>query len=282
MTRSIEVVPTKEGVGAEILGIDLASELSNSDWTALRDAYRDYGVIFFRDQEITPEQHIAFAKRWGKININRFFTPVEGYPEIAEVLKEPDQTVNIGGAWHTDHSYDQEPALGSVLVARELPQSGGDTLFADMYKAYEALSDGLKETLNNLKAVHSSRHVFGDQGAYAEMDEDLKDRIGNSNAAQQDAVHPVIITHPLSGRKALYVNMAFTLRFEGWTPEESQTLLAYLYGHACREEFTTRFEWKDGSIAFWDNRATWHNALNDYHGQRRLMHRITIEGGPLN
>lgn len=148
-----------------------------------------------------------------------------------------------------------------------------------MYKAYDSLSEGMKKMLNGLNAVHSSRHVFGDQSAYVEA---MDDRLSNTEAATQDAIHPVIITHPESGRKALYVNPAFTLHFEGWTAEESKPLLDYLYTHATLMENTTRFKWDVGSIAFWDNRCTWHYALNDYQGERREMHRITIEGSPLN
>ena len=225
---------------------------------------------------MTNEEHIAFARRFGPIDINRFFTAVEGYPEIAEVRKEKEQTQNIGGGWHTDHSYDQVPAMGSVLVARDLPQSGGDTLFASMYAAYDDLSDGMKQNLSGLRAVHSSRHVFGNQGAYKNSTE-MKDRFGNPEAVG-DVVHPAVITHPLSGRKALYVNPGFTTKFAGWTVEESRPLLEFLYRHAVRPEFTCRFRWAPGSVAFWDNRSTWHYALNDYHGQRRLLHRITIGG----
>ena len=237
-------------------------------------------MIFFRDQKLTPEQEITFARRWGEININRFFTSVDDYPEIAMVLKEPNQKKNIGGNWHTDHSYDTEPALGSILFAHEVPKSGGDTVFASMYSAYETLSDGLKGTLEGMSARHSSRHVFGP--SRVEKEDDTVGRIKNAEAANQDAVHPVVITHPETGRKALYVNPGFTLGFEGWTDAESQPLLEYLYAHATRPEFTCRFDWKPGSIAFWDNRATWHFAINDYHGEKRLMHRITIEGSKLH
>ena len=195
-----------------------------------------------------------------------------------QVTKEPGQDVNIGGGWHTDHSYDFEPALGSILVAKELPATGGDTWFCNMYKAYDGLSDGLKQTLLGLRAVHSARHVFGSAGA--DYDKATSGRIGNSDAADvlADPVHPVVVKHPLSGKLSLYVNSAFTLRFEGWTAEESAPLLAYLYEQAPREENVTKFKWQPGSVAFWDNRATWHYALNDYQGQRREMHRITIEG----
>jgi taurine dioxygenase len=277
---SIAVRPVSTAVGAEILGLDLADTLPDATVDAIRNALFQHGVVFFRDQKLTPEQHVAFAQRFGVINVNRFFKTVDGHPMIAEVRKEPDQVGNIGGGWHTDHSYDQVPAMGSILYAREVPETGGDTLFASMYAAYDALSDGLKQTLEGLQALHSSRHVFGVE-AYAGRG-DLKGRYLNPEAATQDAVHPVVVRHPGSGRKALYVNSAFTVRIVGWTDEESRPLLQYLYQHAARPEFTYRFQWREGSLAFWDNRCTWHYALNDYHGHRRLMHRITVEGVALS
>ena len=275
-SNRLEIRPVSGAVGAEIHGVDLAEPIIDETLSTIRRTLADRGVVFFRDQWLTPEQHIAFARRFGNININRFFAHADGYPEIALVVKEPHQTKNIGGGWHTDHSYDQEPALGSILYAREVPLSGGDTLFASMYAAYDALSDGLKQTLEGLRARHSSRHVFGVERG------DLKGRIGNPELATQDAIHPVVITHPESGRKALYVNPGFTLGFEGWTDDELRPLLDYLYRHAVKPEFTCRFQWQKGSLAFWDNRATWHYAANDYHGEHRLMHRITLDGGPLN
>ncbi len=274
LSNRLEIRPMAGAVGAEIGGVDLA-DLSDGHVADIKEALAQHGVIVFRDQTLTEEQHIAAARRFGEIDINRFFAKTERHPEIALVVKEPDQTVNIGGGWHTDHSYDVLPALGSMLYARAVPPLGGDTMFASMYAAYDTLSDGLKETLSGLRAVHSSRHVFGKNR------EGLKGRVGNHDLATQDAVHPVAIVHPESGRKALYVNPGFTLRFDGWTAEESAPLLSYLYKHAARPEFTCRLRWREGSLAFWDNRSTWHYALNDYQGERRLMHRITIAGGPL-
>lgn len=283
-SNGVEIQPLTSGFGAEIRGVDLGAEVDESAFQRMRNAFHEYGVIFFRDQELTPEQHIAFAERWGDINVNRFFQSVDGYPRIAEVRKEPDQKINIGGGWHTDHSYDEAPAMGSILYAREVPSAGGDTLYANMALAYETLSDGLKQTLESLRAVHSSRHVFGaaavTQATGAKND--IAGRIGNADAATQDVVHPVVIRHPDTGRKILYVNPGFTLHFEGWTPSESRPLLRYLYNHATVPERTIRFHWEKGSIAFWDNRTTWHYALNDYHGERRLMHRITLEGVPVS
>jgi taurine dioxygenase len=282
-TNEIEIRPVATGFGAEIGGIDLAGSVADTTVAAIRDALARFGVIFFHRQSLSPQQHIAFAERFGKINVNRFFQSVEGCPQIAEVRKEPDQTINIGGGWHTDHSYDEAPAMGSILYALEVPSTGGDTLFANMALAYESLSDGLRKTLDGLNAVHSSRHIFGAKAVTQTKDnkDDLGSRLGNPEAAVQDVVHPVVIRHPESGRKTLYVNPGFTLRFEGWSPAESAPLLRFLYKHATVPERTIRFHWRKGSIAFWDNRATWHYALNDYQGEKRLMHRITLEGVPV-
>ena len=273
----MKVVPMQGGCGAEVQGLDL-KDLTGAEVDAIVAAQAQHGVVFFHDQSMTPAEQLRVARRFGDVNVNRFFTPVPSEPEVALVLKEPRHETNIGGGWHTDHSYDDIPALGSMLHAKEVPTSGGDTLFANMYLAAEALSDGLRRTLMGMSAVHSSRHVFGSKGFYSRMEDD---RYHNPELATQDAVHPVIVRHPVSGRAALYVNPGFTLRFDGWTPEESRPLLTYLYELGAREEHTCRFHWREGSVAFWDNRATWHHALNDYPGERRLMHRVTIEGEPL-
>nr|MCS5547615.1 TauD/TfdA family dioxygenase [SAR86 cluster bacterium] len=207
----IIINPASGSIGAEIGGVDLSEDLSDAVFSEIRQTFIEHGLIFFRNQELTPDDHLRFAKRWGEININRFFAKVEGHEQIAEVKKDTDQEINIGGAWHTDHSYDQIPAMGSILLARETPKTGGDTLFANMYRAYESLSDGLKGTLESMNACHSSRHVFGAHTGYAEAS---NQRIGNPELATQDAIHPVIITHPESKRKALYVNPEFTVNFE--------------------------------------------------------------------
>lgn len=277
LSNSLEIRPSGGGAGAFVDNIDLA-RLDAGTADTLKTALGDYGVLFFRDQDLTTDQHLAVAEHFGGVNVNRFFAHVPDEPRIAEVRKEPDQKANIGGGWHTDHSYDQIPAMGSILLARETPPLGGDTVFANMYAAYDNLSDGLKATLETLNGVHSSRHVFGKEARYKERGEDLKGRLGNEDAAQQDAIHPIVIKHPISGKKALYVNPGFTIGIEGWKAEESKPLLDYLYQHASRQEFQYRFQWQNGSIAFWDNRATWHFAINDYTGHRRLMHRITVEG----
>ncbi len=276
----MEFSPISGACGAEVSGVDLARDLTPERVQALQAGLGAHGVLVFRDQTLAPEAHLAMGEAFGGVNINRFFRAVEGHPGIAEVRKEPEQRSNIGNDWHTDHSYDAEPALGSILVARELPPTGGDTQFASMYAAWEALSDGLKAMLADMKAVHSSRHVFGARARYR-RESDLTGRLGNTEAATQDAVHPVVIRHPVSGRPALYVNRGFTLRFDGWTEEESRPLLEMLYRHGSRPEFTCRVRFRPGTVVFWDNRCTWHYALNDYPGHRRLMHRVTVEGAPL-
>jgi taurine dioxygenase len=273
--EGLTVVPLPN-CGAEVLGVDL-NNMSANEFAAVKKAYADYGIIFFRDQKLSEDQHIAFAKKFGEIDVNKFFPHIDGYREIAKVGKEKEQKTNIGGGWHTDHSYDQIPAMGSILVARTLPPAGGDTLFANMYAAYDTLDDETKAQIANLNAVHSNSHVFGSKAYYnnEERTEFARDE------AVGEAVHPVVITHPLSGKKALYVNPGFVLRFENQTMAESNPLLQKLFAHAMNARFHTRFQWKPGSIAFWDNRATWHYALNDYHGHERLMHRITIAGEAL-
>lgn len=266
--------PLSEHVGTEAIGVDL-KRLDDQDFRVLQRTVAERGVLFVRNQDLTPEQHIEFARRWGTIDINNYFPANGGHPEIAEVRKAETQTTNIGGGWHTDHSYDQVPAMGSILLARETPPTGGDTLFASLGAAYDSLSTGLQATLAGLRAVHSADHVYSAEGVYAKTDlaADLK-----GHDVRTRAVHPVVIRHPVTGRKLLYVNPAFTLHFEGWTRAESVPLLHYLYGIPQREEFQCRLSWAPGSIAIWDNRSTWHYAINDYQGHRRLMHRITIAG----
>ncbi len=275
MSNTDIVIDPADGVGAYISGFDLADAANTNEVSVLREALGEYGVLFFRGQALTEKQHISLAEAFGDININRFFPMVDGQPKIAEVRKEPSQSINIGSIWHTDHSYDEVPAMGSILVSRITPKRGGDTVFSNMFLAYEHLSEGLKETLLQLNAVHSSRHVFGDKATGGK-------RFNNAEAATQDSVHPMVIAHPISGKKALYVNPQFTIGIKGWHDTESKPLLDMLYQHSIRPEFTHRFKWHKGSIAFWDNRATWHCALNDYPTETRLMHRITVEGEALH
>jgi taurine dioxygenase len=273
----MKITPVSEYVGAEVSDVDVR-HLDASDVATLERAWAEHGVLFFHEQELAEVDHIAFAERFSSIDVNKFFTPVEGHPKIAQVLKEADQTTNIGGGWHTDHSYDEIPAKGSILLAREVPPHGGDTMFLSVGAAFDALSDGLKATLETLHAHHSNEHVFGMAAAHSQ---ERAGRLGNPEAVG-GTVHPVVIRHPQSGRQLLYVNAAFTTHFVGWTVEESKPLLDYLFEHVATGPYACRFSWKPGSIAMWDNRSTWHWALNDYDGHRRLMHRVTIAGEPVS
>jgi taurine dioxygenase len=270
----MQIIKASEAVGAIVEDVDV-TRLSDQQFADLRQAFLDHGALFIRDQKLTPEEHIAFAERWGAIDFNRFFKRREGYPEIAEVLKEADQQLNIGGGWHTDHSYDDAPAMGSILYALEIPPSGGDTLFAGMAAAYEALDDMMKERISHLKARHGNAHVFGEASEYRKA---IGDRYTNADQAGQTAVHPVVLRHPETGAKGLYVNPGFTLEIVDMETEESKALLQQLYAHIMQDRFHHRHVWREGDLAMWDNRATWHYALNDYQGHRRYLNRITIEG----
>ena len=263
--------------GVEIGGVAL-KDCSAADMAAIKAAIYDHGVAVFRDQDFSPEDHIAFAKAWGGIDLNNYFPLDPRWPEIALVAKAPDQTTNIGGAWHTDHSYDPVPAMGSILVARVLPPAGGDTLFAHMGAAYDDLDDETKAAIEGLSAFHTADHVYKADGLYAQTDQ------GQSLRGQDirtGAVHPVVIRHPVTGRKLLYVNGAFTINFVGQTREESLPLLSKLLAAAVGEDNQCRVDWQPGTVTIWDNRTTWHNALNDYHGHAREMHRITLSGEAL-
>ncbi|OAN85149.1 taurine dioxygenase [Erythrobacter sp. EhN03] len=274
----MEKVPLAPACGVEIRGVALTQAQGDS-LEAIKQAVYENGVALFRDQhDFTPEAHIAFARRWGGIDLNNYFPLTEGHPEIAVVRKRADQVTNIGGGWHTDHSYDQVPAMGSVLVARTLPPSGGDTLWAHMGAAYDALSDDLKQEIEGLEAYHSADHIYEEDGLYAQTDmaADLR-----GQSLRTGATHPVVIRHPHTGRRLLYVNSAFTLNIVGRTRAESLPLLQRLYDTATAANNTCRVAWEPGSVAIWDNRTTWHLAMNDYQGHAREMHRITLTGEPL-
>lgn len=273
-TRGIEVKRIAGALGAEVSGVDLSKPLSDELAAELRRAWLEHLVLFFRNQDLSPEQYLAFARRFGKPVEYPFVKGIEGFPEIIEVKKLEHETVNFGGIWHSDTAYLDEPPMASMLLAREIPPYGGDTLFANMYLAYETLSSGLKKLLEGLKAVNSS--------ARADVSKTREDRLksdGRAEARKEYAAeHPVVRTHPETGRKALYVNVAHTARFADMTEEESAPLLQYLCQHQVKPEFTCRFVWQRSSAALWDNRSTQHNPVNDYHGFRRLMHRITLAG----
>jgi taurine dioxygenase len=276
--RTIRVAPIADAIGAEISGVDLASDLSDETVAEIRRAWLAHLVVFFRDQALGPAEFLAFARRIGDPVEYPFVKGIDGFPEIITVMKLPHETVNFGGIWHSDTVYLERPPMATLLVAREVPPRGGDTEFANMYAAYDALSPGLRRVLDGLKAVNSS--------ALADVSKTREDRIRDSGRDggglehEQEYVseHPVVRTHPETGRKALYVNVAHTLRFVDMTEDESRPLLRYLFRHSVRPEFTCRFRWQPGSLALWDNRCAMHNPINDYDGYTRVMHRITLAG----
>ncbi|MEJ7686989.1 MAG: TauD/TfdA family dioxygenase [Variovorax sp.] len=275
-SQILDIRPMTGTCGVEILGIDISKRIEAPVLGEIRRLLADRGVVFFRDQNLTPESHKAFASSFGPIVTNPVYDHVPGYPEIMPVVKEPGDKYNIGDTWHSDMSYMDEPPLGSILYAREVPAFGGDTLWTNMTVAYEALPDTMKQMLAGRRAMHSDRFLT----------ERLQERnAGRSTRLREDrvgkelsALHPVVRHHDESGRPALYVNYPFTWSLEGMSREESLPLLNQLVQHATRPEFCCRFRWQKGSVAFWDNRCTMHYACNDYQGLRREMHRITIAG----
>ncbi len=278
MAQPLTVTRIAGALGAEISGVDLSRDLDNSVIAEIRRALVEHQVIFFRDQHMTPAQHLAFGRRFGQLQVHDFVDGMMDNEEIIEVRKEEYEMRNFGGGWHTDVSYLERPALGSILYAREVPDAGGDTMFASQYLAYETLSDGMKAMLGDMRAVHSARRSYGLTAPRRADEGKTSMGIRFTEEAHAEIDHPVVRTHPESGRKCLYVHGGFTVRFKDMTAEESAPLLEYLYRHAVRPEFTCRFRWRNNSIAFWDNRCVQHNAINDYDGQRRVMHRVTIEG----
>lgn len=271
--QHIEVKKISGALGAEISRVDLA-RLDDETFAEIQRAFHENLVIFFRDQEITPEQQVAFAGRFAPIGYYPFLQGLPDHPEVIEVRKEPEDKLNFGGVWHTDTAYLATPPMGSVLYAKEVPPSRGDTMFANLYLAYETLSDSMRAMLDGRRAINSSRKGDAAAGRQKSVDENPKD----ASDIQTESIHPVVRTHPETGRKALYVNRGHTVCFEGTTPEESAPILEFLFEHQIRAEFTCRFQWETGSIAVWDNRCALHYPLNDYHGHRRVMHRVTMEG----
>ncbi|MBV8427651.1 MAG: TauD/TfdA family dioxygenase [Hyphomicrobiales bacterium] len=283
VTRSIAVRPAAGSLGAEIEGVDLAAPLRDWIIDELRQALVAHLVLFFRDQNLTPDEHLRFSRLFGPLTRVPYVKHMDEYPDIIAVLKEADERKisTFGNAWHSDFSFLEAPPMGSVLYAKEVPSHGGDTLWANMYEAYDALSDGMKRMLDPLRAMHSGR-PYGVAHAPSGVRTSRSIAIERENPqADREVAQPVVIIHPTSGRKALFVNEIYTTRFEDMTEEESRPLLAFLFRHCIRPEFTCRFRWKPGSLAIWDNRCTLHYAVNDYDGSRRLMHRTTIAGEAL-
>ncbi len=274
--RLIEVTPYSASLGAVISGVDLSQELDEEVIAEIRRALVEHLVVFFRGQEMSPEQHLAFGRRFGTLSQHDQVKGMAEYPDIIEVRQEPTDKRNFGGAWHGDVTYLPEPPLGSILYAKEVPPIGGDTLWSNLYVAYESLSDGMRAMLDPLVMMHTPAKIYG--LASRDWSKDSSMDSAPSKNAHYETAHPLVRTHPESGRKLVYVSGAFTPRFENMTEEESKPLIDFLMDHVTHEPFTCRWRWEVGDVAFWDNRATLHYALNDYSGHRRIMHRVTING----
>ena len=270
--RHIELQQVAGSLGAEIRGVNLSAKLGDEAVAEIRRAFLDHLVIFFRDQKLAPHEQLAFATRFGE---PMEYPQLKGLPEcpmVTPVVKLESERVNFGGVWHSDTTYLTQPPMASMLYAVEIPPYGGDTIFANQYAAYETLSDGLRKVLDGLTAVNTSTK--------ADASKTREERLKSAGVEMKVLVgeHPVVRTHPETGRRALYVNIGHTSHFKGWTEGESRPLLEYLWRHQVNPEFTCRFQWQPGSLAFWDNRCAQHNAVNDYAGFRRIMHRVTLAG----
>ena len=266
----IKVKPLSPNIGAEITGVSLAESLSSDVVDEIHSALMLFLVVFFRDQSLNPDQLQQVATQFGKPTPYPFVDGLDGFPEIIEVLKLPGEMENFGGVWHSDTTYLESPSMGAMLYAEEIPETGGDTLFASMYSAYQQLSMGMRGFLATLRAVNDANK--------SEIARSRTHRLSDSPQKNLRAIHPVIRTHPETSKKLLYINRAHTTRFDGMTRSESEGLLNYLFDIQSQPEHCCRFQWQAGSLAFWDNRACQHYPLNDYQGQKRLMYRISLAG----
>ncbi len=278
--RTIEVRPLSGSIGAEIRGADL-TRLNQETFAEIHQAFLEHLVAVFPDQHLTPAQEIEFARRFGPVMIDPFIKGADAHPELLVVIKDRHERTAFGEVWHSDNSYLEKPPMASFLYALETPAFGGDTIFANQYRAYETLSQGLRAVLDGLTAIHAP-HAYAYAVNHKLYGEHRTMKLRNDQAMadtlESQSEHPVVRTHPETGRKALYVNPAYTQHFKGWTVAESKPLLAYLFDHAMRPEFTCRYRWSPNTLTVWDNRCAMHHPVNDYHGQRRVMHRVTAEG----
>jgi taurine dioxygenase len=278
--RHIETQKIAGSLGAEVSGVNLAEDLPDEVLAEIRAALLENLVIYFRDQDLSPERQLAFARRWGEIHLHPFMVGMEGIPEVLRIVKTPSDKKNFGGSWHTDQMFSPQPALGTILYAVEVPSVGGDTMFTNQYLAYESLSDGMKSLIGGLNTVCVGDNFKKNNGKsrkemYARQMSQMV--VKDPGDVQTTSVHPLVRTHPETGRKALYIG-GHVQYFDGMTDEESQPLIDFLMKHSIRPEFVCRVKWEKGTLAFWDNRCTQHFAVNDYPAETRIMHRVTVRG----
>lgn len=270
--EKIEVIPMGGSLGAEIRGINLSEPLDITIVEEIRRAFLKFQVLCFRDQPISPGEQLAFAEHLGEIDTYPFMEPLKGYSGIIPVIKQPEAQLNFGGNWHTDTPYLEKPPKATILYAVDIPKSGGDTMFADMYAAYEELTDETKKLIDGLKGIYTAANV-----PYNILMSDLLYK-PNPEVSKKRHLHPLVRTHPETGKKALFVSRCHVEGIENWSEAESTPLLDSLAAHAVQPQFTMRFHWCVNTLLMWDNRCVQHFALNDYPGQRREMHRIILKG----
>lgn len=275
VANTLDIQPLSGALGAEVRGIDLSGPLGDDDVAAIRSALVTHHVLAFPGQSLSAEQQMAFGRRFGELDTHPFVEGNSSHPEVLDIVTEPTDSMNFGGGWHTDVTFLPEPDLGSILYAIEIPPVGGDTLFANQHLAYDALSDTMKGMLDGLTAIHTAAMQYS-PGGLSTRSNAMETK--NADRAAETVEHPVIRTHPETGRKSLYVNRAFTARIRGLRSDESRAMLDFLCDHAVKEAFTCRLSWEPGTLAMWDNRSVQHYALHDYVGHRRVMRRITVKG----
>jgi alpha-ketoglutarate-dependent taurine dioxygenase len=277
--RHIETHRIAGSLGAEVAGVDLAQDLPEDVLGELRAALLAHQVIFFRDQRLTPDRQLAFARRWGEIHLHPFMVGMPDYPEVLEIVKRPTDARNFGGAWHTDQMFAPEPAMGTILYAKEVPSAGGDTMFTNQYLAYETLSPGMQRLCESLRTVcyGDGAKKYGGKSRKEFYADKTTMQVKDPGDVQTTSIHPLVRTHPETGRKALYIG-GHVQHFADMEDAESRPLIDFLMAHSTKPEFTCRFRWETGSLAFWDNRCTQHFAINDYPAETRIMHRVTVRG----
>ncbi|MDR7103701.1 TauD/TfdA family dioxygenase [Croceicoccus sp. BE223] len=272
----LEVRPIGGFIGGEVRGIDLSCPLSAQTCRELRAALSRYGVLVIPDQELTMEQYVRLGEAFGELEPNDTLAHPDGFPQVGSLIKEADHVTSIGDMWHTDHTYLERPMAYTMLRAVDLPPHGGDTLFLSAKAAFAALPDAVKETLRTLKGLHSRSYLIRD-GKYAAQFLAERPPQGGKIGPNKTAVHPVVTTLPETGEEVLFINPGYVVKFDGWSAKLSQGLLDSLFEHCLQPEFQFRLRWRENTIAIWDNRQTWHFAVNDYQGHRRSMQRLVID-----
>ncbi|MDF1730854.1 MAG: taurine dioxygenase [Minwuia sp.] len=273
----INVKPIAGALGAEIEGVNMAEPMGNQVFQEVHDALMEHQVIFLRDQHVTPGEHVAFARQFGTLHVHPYAPSLADHPEVL-ILKSSKENRSAANAWHSDVTFQEEPPMGSILLARQVPDHGGDTMWANMYAAYESLSERMKRYLDGMTALNTAGRANFEKAYDKQVSDDRKREIHADRNSLAPAEHPVVRTHPVTGRKALYVNSIFTQKLVGVSGKESKAILEFLFDHLKRPEFTCRFRWEEGSVAFWDNRCTQHYAIADYGDATREMHRVTVNG----